>query len=111
MSEYFVKAEPSLRSLASRTPQLGAPRRLTTRKQRLMAKAGLLASLSMVTLTGFHKGSRSQGIHLAAGLVLIALSIGHALLYVRPVRRVANKPRPQTQDLEASVSDRLSVAA
>lgn len=85
--------------------------RLTVREKRLVAKAGLVASLSIVSLTGFHKASRSMGIHLAAGLVLVALALWHARLYARSVKRVATPLPSRSQRPEAPVAEPMSIAA
>lgn len=54
---------------------------MTKAEQRKLAKIGLVATLGVVTLTGFIRHRQLKPLHTASGLALIGLSVWHANLY------------------------------
>lgn len=55
--------------------------KLSIYKKRDIAKNGMIASIAILTLSGFMKGKTSKMVHVAAGFSLIGFSLMHHSLY------------------------------
>lgn len=70
----------------SPAPTLHDKRVRRVRNQSL-AKSGLIATLATLTVTALVHGKLSRGVHVAAGIALLGLSVWHHSLYPKKKKK------------------------
>ncbi len=63
-----------------------------------LSKAGMVASLAVLTLTGLGRGRSNRNIHVLAGVALIGFSVWHYNICRPPERRMLAGAMPRETD-------------